>query len=149
MTVCESTDFMYPMKADVYYPIITQGEYGQPKKDWVFDKTIACNATSVGGAGQENIKPETFLQYENKLIARTKSDPRITSQKDTNAITNILITNIRHANDEVIYKETAGVRSGRATIFEVATVEPYVSPFNTVEYYKMLWRRAENQTVGD
>lgn len=149
MTVCESTDFMYPMKADVYYPIITQGEYGQPKKDWVFDKTIACNATSVGGAGQENIKPEAFLQYENKLIARTKSDPRVTSQKDTNAITNILITNIRHANDEVIYKETAGVRSGRATIFEVATVEPYVSPFNTVEYYKMLWRRAENQTVGD
>lgn len=149
MTVCETTDFMYPMLADVYYPIITQGDYGQPKKDWVFDKTIACNATSVGGAGEENIKPETFLQYENKLIARTKSDPRISSQKDTNAITNILITNIRLASNEIVYKETAGVRAGRATIFEVATVEPYVSPFNTVEYYKMLWRRAENQTVGD
>jgi len=149
MTVCETTDFMYPMLADVYYPIITQGDYGQPKKDWVFDKTIACNATSVGGAGEENIKPETFLQYENKLIARTKSDPRISSQKDTNAITNILITNIRLVSNEIVYKETAGVRAGRATIFEVATVEPYISPFNTVEYYKMLWRRAENQTVGD
>lgn len=149
MVICEDTDFIFPMKADVYYPIITQGDYGQPKKDWVFDKTIACNATSVGGAGKENIKPETFLQYENKLIARTKADPRISSQKETNAITNILITNIRHANDELIYKETAGVRSGKATIFEVATVEPYVSPFNTIEYYKMLWRRAENQTVGD
>jgi hypothetical protein len=137
------------MLADVYYPIITQGDYGQPKKDWVFDKTIACNATSVGGAGEENIKPETFLQYENKLIARTKSDPRISSQKDTNAITNILITNIRLVSNEIVYKETAGVRAGRATIFEVATVEPYISPFNTVEYYKMLWRRAENQTVGD
>ena len=149
MVICEDTDFIFPMKADVYYPIITQGDYGQPKKNWVFDKTIACNATSVGGAGKENIKPETFLQYENKLIARTKADPRISSQKETNAITNILITNIRHANDELIYKETAGVRAGRATIFEVATVEPYVSPFNTIEYYKMLWRRAENQTVGD
>ena len=149
MVICEDTDFIFPMKADVYYPIITQGDYGQPKKDWVFDKTISCNATSVGGAGKENIKPETFLQYENKLIARTKADPRISSQKETNAITNILITNIRHANDELIYKETAGVRAGRATIFEVATVEPYVSPFNTIEYYKMLWRRAENQTVGD
>jgi hypothetical protein len=149
MVICEDTDFMYPMKADVYYPIITQGEYGQPKKDWAFDKTIACNATSVGGAGEENIKPEAFLQYENKLIARTKADPRISSQKETNAITNILITNIRHCDDELVYKETAGVRAGRATIFEVATVEPYVSPFKTVEYYKMLWRRAENQTVGD
>jgi len=149
MTVCETTDFMYPMLADVYYPIITQGDYGQPKKQWVLDRTIACNATSVGGAGEENIKPEVFLQYENKLVARTKADPRISSQKGTNAISNILITNVRHANDEVIYKETAGVRAGKSTIFEIATVEPYVGPFNTVEYYKMLWRRAENQNVGD
>ncbi len=35
MVVCEDTDFIYPMKADVYYPIITQGDYGQPKKQWV------------------------------------------------------------------------------------------------------------------
>ena len=107
MVVCEDTDFIYPMKADVYYPIITQGDYGQPKKQWVLDRTIACNATSVGGAGEENIKPEVFLQYENKLVARTKTDPRISSQKGTNAISNILITNVRHANDEIIYKETA------------------------------------------
>lgn len=149
MVICESTDFMYPMKADVYYPIITQGDYGQPKKDWVFDKTIACNATFVGGAGEENIKPQTFLQYENKLIARTKADPRISSQKENSAITNILITNIRNSSDELIYKETAGVRNGRATIFEVATVEPFNGPFNNIEYYKMVWRRTENQTVGD
>ena len=32
MVLCEDTDFIYPMKADVYYPIITQGGYGQPKK---------------------------------------------------------------------------------------------------------------------
>lgn len=149
MTICEDTDFMFPMKADIYYPIITQGDYGQPKKDWVFDKTISCNATPIGGAGSENIKPETFLQYENKLIARTKSDPRISSQQQGNAITNILVTNIRHSNDELVYRETAGVRAGRATIFEVGTVEPFSGPFNKVEYYKMLWRRAENQTVGD
>ena len=149
MVVCEDTDFMYPMKADIYYPIITQGDYGQPKKDWVFDKTIACNAKSIGGAGSENIKPETFLQYENKLVARTKNDPRISSQNSTNAVTNILITNIRQENDQVIYKETAGARAGRGTIYEVATVEPFVGPFGSVEYYKMLWRRTENQTVGD
>ena len=29
MVFCEDTDFIYPMKADVYYPIISQGEYGQ------------------------------------------------------------------------------------------------------------------------
>jgi hypothetical protein len=82
-------------------------------------------------------------------MARTKSDPRISSQKESNSLTNILITNIRHSNDELIYKETAGVRIGRGTIYEVATVEPFVGPFRTTEYYKMIWRRAENQTVGD
>ena len=91
MIVCETTDFMYPMKADIYFPILTQGDYGQPKKDWVFDRTIICNATPVGGAGTEDIKPETFLQYENKLIARTSNDPRLSSNNSYNAITNILI----------------------------------------------------------
>lgn len=149
MNTCETTELMFPMKADIYFPIIAQGDYGQPKKDWVYDRTIICNATPVGGAGTEDIKPESFLQYDNKLIARTKNDPRISSQNSTNAVTNILITNIRQANDYVIYKETAGARAGRGTIYEVATVEPFVGPFGSVEYYKMLWRRTENQTVGD
>jgi hypothetical protein len=140
---------MYPMKADIYFPILAQGDYGQPKKDWVYDRTIICNATPVGGAGTEDIKPESFLQYENKLIARVSSDPRLSSNNSYNAITNILITNIRTANDSVIYKETAGARSGRGTIYEVATVEPFTGPFGNIEYYKMLWRRTENQTVGD
>lgn len=146
---CEETDFMYPMKADLYFPIITQGEYGQPKKDWVFDRTIICNATPVGGAGEETIKPESFLQYKDKLVARTKRDPRVSSHNNNNAITNILITNIRTSSDYPIYLETAGVRTGRGTIYEVATVEPFLGPLGGIEYYKVLLRRAENQTVGD
>jgi len=149
MVICEDTDFMFPMKADVYYPIITQGDYGQPKKDWIFDKTIACNANPIGGAGTENVKAESFLQLQNKLEARTKNDPRISTQKEKNAITNILITNVRHANDELIYKETAGVRAGSGTIYELAAVEPFVGALRYTEYYKMILRRAENQTVGD
>jgi len=149
MNSCEVTDFMYPMKADIYYPIINQTQYGQATKTWVFDRTIICNATSVGGAGTEDIKPETFLQYENKLISRTQNDPRLSSNNVNNATTNILVTNIRSANDSLIYKETAGPRSGRGTIYEIATVEPFTGPFGSIEYYKMLWRRTENQTVGD
>jgi hypothetical protein len=143
------TDFLYPMKADVYHPIIKQTQYGQATKDWVYDRTISCNATSVGGAGAEDIKPETFLHYENKLIARTRNDPRTSSTNADNAITNILIANIRSTDDSLIYRETAGARSGRGTIYEVATVEPFSGPFQSVEYYKMVLRRAENQTVGD
>lgn len=149
MECCQETDFLYPMKADLYYPIIKQNQYGQATKDWVFDRTIICNATPVGGAGSEDIKPETFLQYENKLIARVKLDPRTSSANSDNAISNILITNIRLEDDSLLYKETAGPRSGRGTIYEVATVEPFIGPFKSVEYYKMVLRRTENQTVGD
>lgn len=149
MTNCESTDFLYPMKADIYYSIISQNSYGQPKKEWIFDRTIVCNATPLGGAGKEDIKPEVFLQNDGKLLSRVKSDPRISSTQSNYAITNILATNIRNAQDSVIYKETSGPRSGRATIFEFGTVEPFTGPFGNVEYYKLLWRRTENQSVGD
>lgn len=140
---------MYPMKADIYYPVITQTDYGQATKKWVLDRVIILNATPVGGAGQEDIKPEIFLQYENKLVGRIKEDPRMSTSNGSNAITNILIANIRNAQDSLIYKETAGVRAGRGTIYELGTVEPMTGPFGSIDYYKMLLRRAENQTVGD
>lgn len=147
--ICETTDFIYPMLADIFYPMISQGDFGEIKKEWVFDRTIACNATPVGGAGKEDIKPEVFLQYENKLVSRTRTDIRISSNQSKEAATNILITNIRNANGQLVYKETAGPRSGKGTIYEVGTLEPFVGPFGNIEYYKMLWRRTENQAVGD
>ena len=146
---CPETDFMYPMKADIYYPVISQTDYGQATKKWVLDRVIILNVTPVGGAGQEDIKPEIFLQYENKLVSRIKEDPRMSTSNGSNAITNILVANIRNAQDVLIYKETAGVRAGRGTIYELGTVEPMTGPFGSIDYYKMLLRRAENQTVGD
>ena len=140
---------MYPMKADIYYPVISQTDYGQATKKWVLDRVIILNVTPVGGAGQEDIKPEIFLQYENKLVSRIKEDPRMSTSNGSNAITNILVANIRNAQDVLIYKETAGVRAGRGTIYELGTVEPMTGPFGSIDYYKMLLRRAENQTVGD
>jgi hypothetical protein len=149
MNTCETTDFIYPMKADIYYPIITQNQYGQPNKEWVFDRTVVCNATTVGGAGTDELKPEVFLQYDGKLVARSKSDIRISGDGTNNAVSNILVTNIRNASDTLIYKETAGPRIGRGTIYEVGTIEPFINPFGNIEYYRMLWRRTENQAVGD
>jgi hypothetical protein len=150
MGCCDNTtDFVYPMLADVYYPIITQGPFGEIKKEWVFDRTISCNATPIGGAGTEQIKPDMFLQYEDKLIVRSRADLRITSKLSQEATTNILITNIRFSTGQLIYKETAGPRANRGTIYEIGTLEPFTGPFNSIEYYKMLWRRTESQAVGD
>jgi len=146
---CESTDFLYPMLADVYYPLITQNSYNQIKKEWVLDRTIAVNAQPLTRKAIQDMQPSVFLQFEGKLIGRTKQDPRVSTHQENNAITNILITNIRFPNGEMIYKETAGPRSGRGTIYEIATIEPFVGALQSIEYYQMLWRKAENQSVGD
>ena len=46
--ICESPDFIFPMLADIYYPIVDQGAYGNVKKSWVLDRTIACSFAPAG-----------------------------------------------------------------------------------------------------
>lgn len=146
-TSCEKPDFMFPLYADIYYPTITQGSFNEIKKSWMFDRTIVCNATFLGGLRETDIRPDMFLQLENKLISRSRTDIRITSNGENQALTNILITNIRTADGKPLYLETSGPRSGRATIFEVGSFEPFLGGMGSIEYYKMMWRRTENQAV--
>lgn len=144
---CETIDFLYPFFADVYYPTVTQTPSGKIRKEWTLDKTIVCNAASVGGAGKEDIRPEVFVQYEGKLIARSKQDIRNSENGTNYSPTNILVTNIRNCDNTLIYKETSGPRSNQGSVYELATIEPFVGPFGTIEYYKMLWRKTENQII--
>jgi len=146
---CNEIDFMYPMIADIYHPIVKQDIYGQVKKDWGFDRTVVINLAPVGSAFEEEVKPKVFVQYENMLLGRVKNDIRIAKDGSNNSITNVLLTNIRNCSGELIYKETSGAREDRGTIYEIATMEPLVGPFGNIEYYKILVRRAENQGVDD
>lgn len=147
--VCEQTDFMFPLLADVYYPIIKQNAYGQPQKDWVFDRSIACYLSSTDRKNTEEVNPKAYIVLENKLVGRVKGDIRYSSHNDGNPITGIIITNIRSGNGELVYRESAGPRSGKGTIYEVATINPFLGPSNTIEYFSVVLRRAENQSVGD
>jgi hypothetical protein len=145
--ICEQPDFIFPMQADIYYPIVEQGTYGNVKKTWVLDKTIAANFNAAGTAGNEEVKPNVNITQKTTLIGRAKTDLRISSLDASHAITNIILTNIRDKNCNEIYIETSGPRSGKSTIFEIATQEPYVGPFGGIEYYNLVVRRSENQAV--
>lgn len=147
MAICEATDFIFPMQADVYHPIVDQGAYGNVTKNWVLDRTIACNFNSVGTAAKEEVKPNIDMTMSKILLGRAKSDIRMSSLDARNSINNVIITNIRDQNGNEIYVETAGPRSGKSTIFEIATQEPYAGPFGNVEFYKLIIRRSENQAV--
>lgn len=139
------TDFIYPLKADIYYPIVEQGAYGNLTKQWVLDRTIACNFSPAGSASSEEVKPNAKINIDTMLIGRTRSDLRISSRDSKESIVNVIITNIRSANEEHIYLETAGPRYNKSTLFEIASNEPIVGPFGNVEYYKLVVRRSENQ----
>ena len=148
MTVCETPDFMFPLQASVYHPIVEQGDFGAIKKQWILDRTFACTFSSGGSAFKEEVKPNVNITQNSILVGRTKSDIRISSRDSKNSLTNILITDIRDQEGNLVYMETSGPRSGRGTLFEIATYEPFVGPFGTVESYKVIIRRSENQT-GD
>ena len=147
MAVCETTDFAFPMLADVYHPIVDQGPYGNVTKTWVLDRTIACNFNSAGTAWKEEVTPNINMTQDKILLGRVKTDIRMSSLEARNSINNVVITNIRDKNGNHVYTETAGPRSGKSTIFEIATQDPFTGPFGSVEYYKLIIRRSENQAV--
>jgi len=113
----------------------------------MLDATIACSFAALSSKTKEEVKPNVHITLDNILAGRTKNDIRISSLAAANSITNIIITNIRDNKGNAIYIETSGPRTGKSTIFEVATNEPIVGPFGKVDYYKVLIRRSENQGV--
>lgn len=145
--ICETTDFIYPLLADVYYPIVEQSSYGNVKKQWILDRTVACYFEAAGAAGKEEVKPNINITKDVILSGRTRTDLRVSKHEEANSMTNIVISNIRDAAGNHIYVETSGTRKGKSTIFEIATQEPTLGAFGSVEYHKVVIRRSENQAV--
>jgi hypothetical protein len=143
----ESADFMYPMRADIFYPDVEQGSYGNVKKTWIQDRNIQCFFGGGGRKLKEELVPAPNIKQDTMLIGRTKVDIRFTSRDSKAAATNIIVSNITDSFGNQVYLETSGPRSGKATIFEIASIEPFMGPFGKVEHFKIVLRRSENQAV--
>ena len=147
MVACDTVDAYYPLLADIYYPTIDQGAYGNVTKSWMLDKSVACNFAPAGAKAKKDVIPNTTVTIDSSLIGRTRTDLRFSSLDSKNAVTNIIITNIRDRFGNVVYMEASGPRAGQPTLFEIATNEPIVGPFGKVDYFKVVIRRSENQAV--
>ena len=148
METIETPDFIYPLLADIYYPIVDHGAYGNVKKQWVLDRTVACFFNPAGRKFKEDIQPNVNITVDNSIVGRVRNDiTQSASGSGLYSMTNIIVTNIRDAEGNSIYNESSGVRAGKPTIFEIATTNPIVGPFGGTEYYKLVIRRSDNQAA--
>ena len=138
------------MSLDFYYATETQDKYGIEDKSWQWDQTLQGYAEILGSVDKEALKTGKFNEYEDKLIGRTKVDPRLSINGIYYPITSILVTNIRNTKtSDEYYIEAAGEREGKSTIYEVFAVEPYVNPWNEIEYWKILFNRSDTQALDE
>lgn len=147
MVHCEIPDFIFPLCADIFYPIVEQGVYGNVKKQWIHDSTLVCSLAAPSSGLKEEVMPNVQIKQEVTISGRFKSDIRVSSKDANNAITNVIVSNIKDKFGNVVYLETAGPRAGKSTIFELATLEPFIGPFGKVDYYRVVLKRSENQAV--
>lgn len=147
MADCGPANYQFPMYADVMHPVVSQGAYGEVTKSWTVDRNIICSFTPAGTAFKEEVSPNVDLTLDSLLVGRTKADPRYTSSGASESLLNVLVTNISDTQGNEIYIETSGPRDGLSTLFEVATIQPFMGPFGKVEYYKVVLRRSESQEL--
>lgn len=143
---CSAPDFIFPMTAEIFYPMVEQNAYGGVSKTWILDETIIGNFSPAGSSTREEVVPNVNITQNTLLICRVKKDLRVSKSKNGTSITNIIVTNIKDSLGNEIYVETAGPRAGQSTIFEIATQEAQIDPFGGgVQYYKVVLRRSDNQ----
>jgi hypothetical protein len=138
------SDLMYPMTADVYYSSSEQSDFGEMVNQWLFDKVINCSAIKErpDSAIANAIISEKFIEYNYKLDFRT-ADEILKSSDDTSyPPTNILITNIKDPSGKVVWFEVLD----EPTVFEIGNVEPMFDAFHNFFGYRILLRRADDQS---
>ena len=136
-----------PLSADVFYATKSQNNFGNVEKTWAFDQTIRCAFTMSTNYKDQQVQSDQMFWVQDMLGGRTIVDPRIDSIGELHSLTDILIDNVRNDQGDNIYMETAGVRKGDSTLFEVSGVLPHNGPFGSVDYYKMVVKRSDAQEM--
>lgn len=145
---CSSPFFQ--MQCDIYYAVESQDQYGKVKKNWQFDMVEPCSFYTLSDSSNNNnftFDDKKFYRLETMLYGRFRFDPRKSSTGLYYPLSHILVTNIRGAtcDEEPFFVETNGDYAGKPTTFEVKTCQPFMGPFNKVEYYKIQLERSDVQ----
>jgi hypothetical protein len=138
------------MRCDVYYASETQDKYGKVVKEWTIDSSLPCSFYTLNDMSNNDnfdFDDKKFYRLETMLVGRTKNDIRKAQDGQYYPVSHILITNIRAANcnDEIFFVETNGGYEVTPTIYEIKSLQPYIGPYNSIEYYKIQLERSDTQ----
>ena len=136
-------DSVLPMLIDIYRQFETQDPAtGSLKKDWQFNRTIACSAKGTISNSTTSRSGDT-QNFSNKYANQQMLQIRTT----TKLIYNEKITNIRNLDGTVIWEEI-NFPSNTPTVFEVMGVTPITEPMGGIIGYNTTVKRSENQVIG-
>lgn len=146
-------DLLFPMRCDVYYATETQDALGKVNKTWILDESRPCSFYTLNDMSNNDnfdFDDKKFYRLETMLIGRTKGDLRMSSDGAFYPASHILITNIRASccNDEVFFVETNGGYEATPTVYEPKMIQPYIGPYNNIEYYKIQLERSDTQVFA-
>lgn len=148
------SSLFFQMQCDIYYATEDQDEYGGISKKWEFDMIEPCSFYTLGDKGNNNnftYDDSIFYRLETMLFGRFQSDPRKSSNGLYYPLSHILVTNIRGTgcNEDTFFVETNGNYDSTPTVFEIKTCQPFIGPFNTIEYYKIQLERSDIQELNN
>jgi hypothetical protein len=143
------------MLCDIYYATEEQDKYGKIKKIWNYDRSEPCTFYSLSDkSNSDNFVYDIsqFYKLETMLFGRVRTDARKGSDGFYHPVSHILITNLRSGSpcnegESAFYIETNNVWEAKPTIFELKMIQPFVGPFNSVEYYKIQLERSDSQEL--
>jgi hypothetical protein len=138
------SDMMYPMTADIYYAAAEQSDFGEMVNQWSMDKVVACSAIKEkpDSSATNAILSEKFIEYNYRINFRTANDILKSSDGVAYPPTDILITNIKDPQGKLVWFEMSDV----PTVFEIGNVEPMFDAFHNFFGYRILLRRADDQS---
>ena len=152
MSIFLCHNLFFPMHCDLYFSMETQDDYGKMARKWFFDRTENCSIFSISDkSNDENFSFTTgrnkeFFKLETMLYGRTETDLRKSSNGEYYPLSSILIKNIRGAEtDSSFFIETVGGFTGEPTIYELKANQPFVGPFNRIDYFKIQLERSDTQ----
>ena len=136
-------DSVMPLLMDIYKQFDLQDvNTGAIKKEWQFDRTIACSAKGNISNSSSNTAADkqTFSnKYKNEETLQIRTLEKITLREK--------ITNIRDYEGTVIWEEL-NFPTNTPTVFEIMGITPMMDPLGGVLAYNSTVKRSENQKIG-